>query len=138
MNDLYLDCLPGIFHHKYTCHFVFVECVVFCFVQSLLMFCLFLCFLFVSLYVHSGGYPNNAGIYPNMPEGLSTKDCTLVPGMSDVLCFAFRTDNTGPPENIDVNSYFSLAEINKKYFYNYPLGRKRSTITNIFDRNVLH
>ena len=51
---------------------------------------------------HKGGYPNNPGPDPKHPGGISRRDCTIVEGVEDVLCFAFRTDNSGPPESIQV------------------------------------
>ena len=37
-----------------------------------------------------------------MPGGLSRKDCAIVPGLDTALCFAFRSDNLGPPANFEV------------------------------------
>lgn len=54
----------------------------------------------------SGGYPLNPGPYPAQPGGLSKDKCISAEGLSEVLCFAFRTDNTGPPETVQVK--FSL------------------------------
>ena len=56
----------------------------------------------VMMTYHKGGYPDNPGPDPKHPGGISRKDCTIVSGLRDVLCFAFRTDNSGPPENIQV------------------------------------
>ena len=50
----------------------------------------------------TGGYPNNAGPYPGNPGGLSLDDCLVIANFTDALCFAFRTDNSGPPESIEV------------------------------------
>lgn len=50
---------------------------------------------------HPGGYPNNPGPTPSQPGGLSRKDCAVVEGFKEALCFAFRTDNSGPPENME-------------------------------------
>lgn len=49
-----------------------------------------------------GGYPLNPGPDPAHPGGLSRKDCVVVENVTEALCFAFRTDNSGPPENIEV------------------------------------
>ena len=54
---------------------------------------------------HKGGYPNNPGPNPKNPGGISLDDCTMVDGLDEALCFAFRTDNTGPPENIQARKY---------------------------------
>lgn len=58
--------------------------------------------LSVSLCGIPGGYPNNPGSRPSEPGGLSVDDCVVVPQMKDALCFAFRTDNSGPPESVQV------------------------------------
>ena len=50
----------------------------------------------------SGGYPNNAGPNPSKPGGLSRDDCLVIGNFTDALCFAFRTDNSGPPESVQV------------------------------------
>ncbi len=52
-----------------------------------------------------GGYPENAGPSPAHPGGLSRKDCAIVYNFTDALCFAFRTDNSGPPVNVQVFEY---------------------------------
>ena len=51
----------------------------------------------------AGGYPGNPGPNPDNPGGLSREDCTIVKGFSEALCFAFRTDNSGPPESLQVD-----------------------------------
>ena len=56
----------------------------------------------------TGGYPNNPGSSPKQPGGISRKDCTIVEGMKEALCFAFRTDNSGPPVNIQVRTVFII------------------------------
>ena len=50
---------------------------------------------------HAGGYPLNPG--PNLVQagGISIQDCTVAPGTGHALCFAFRTDNTGPPTSLE-------------------------------------
>lgn len=50
-------------------------------------------------FYHPDGYPNQYGSAPWMPGGLSRKDCAIVPGLDTALCFAFRSDNAGPPSN---------------------------------------
>ncbi|GFO45695.1 coiled-coil domain-containing protein 90b, mitochondrial [Plakobranchus ocellatus] len=47
-----------------------------------------------------GGYPINPGPDPAHPKGLARDKCVITPGLDEALCFAFRTDNTGPPESI--------------------------------------
>ncbi|KAJ8302871.1 hypothetical protein KUTeg_019267 [Tegillarca granosa] len=49
---------------------------------------------------HPGGYPDDPGTVPLKPGGLSKNDCTTFPGITHALCFAFRTDNSGPPKSI--------------------------------------
>ncbi|ESO12098.1 hypothetical protein HELRODRAFT_158522 [Helobdella robusta] len=51
---------------------------------------------------HPGGYPNNPGPTPIDPRGLSRNDCIVLEGFKHALCFVFRTDNSGPPENVQV------------------------------------
>ena len=53
-----------------------------------------------------GGYPNGYGTAPWLPGGESRKDCAIVPGLDSALCFAFRSDNTGPPTTFSVISFF--------------------------------
>jgi len=48
-------------------------------------------------YCVAGGYPDDPGNDPAHPGGISRKDCVVVDGLSEALCFAFRTDNSGPP-----------------------------------------
>lgn len=41
---------------------------------------------------------------------MSAADCVTFPGFTHALCWAFRTDNSGPPESVDeVMSYFEIA-----------------------------
>ncbi|XP_055957826.1 uncharacterized protein LOC130013170 [Patella vulgata] len=49
---------------------------------------------------HPGGYPQAPGTGPGKPGGMSKQDCVMFPGFPEVMCFAFRTDNSGPPVNI--------------------------------------
>jgi len=57
----------------------------------------------------SGGYPDNPGPSPNQPEGLSKEDCVTFPGFDTALCFAFRSDNQGPPADVQVGIEDSLV-----------------------------
>ena len=57
----------------------------------------------------SGGYPNDPGSIPADPKGLSRSDCSFVPGFNEALCFVFRSDNTGPPESVQVYSTVLLS-----------------------------
>lgn len=50
---------------------------------------------------HPGGYPNNPGNTPTAPGGMARSDCVVPRGFGRALCFAFRTDNHGPPESVD-------------------------------------
>ena len=51
----------------------------------------------------AGGYPENPGPDPAHPGGLSVDNCVTIEGFSKALCFAFRTDNSGPPLHISVS-----------------------------------
>ena len=62
----------------------------------------YVCVSFTSDFCETGGYPDNPGDSPANPGGISKRDCVIIPGFSHVLCFAFRTDNSGPPVNIQV------------------------------------
>ncbi|XP_071155642.1 uncharacterized protein [Mytilus edulis] len=76
---------------------------------------------------HAGGYPLNPGPDPAHPGGLSRKDCVVVENVTEALCFAFRTDNSGPPENIEeILNYYEIlrlqfpgAEIDASTFEDY-------------------
>ncbi|XP_077986944.1 uncharacterized protein LOC144441258 [Glandiceps talaboti] len=60
---------------------------------------------------HPGGYPDSPGIGPRFPGGLSRKDCVIVDGLDHVLCFAFRSDNRGPPEDaVEVSRYYTILD----------------------------
>ena len=50
----------------------------------------------------SGGYPDDPGSIPADPRGLSRNDCAFVSGFNEALCFVFRTDNSGPPQSVQV------------------------------------
>lgn len=59
---------------------------------------------------HPGGYPDNPGPNPAKPYGLSRRDCATFPGFDHALCFAFRTDNSGPPMDYEeVLGYYEIA-----------------------------
>ena len=47
------------------------------------------------------GYPNNPGPDPLNPGGLGADSCVVFSGLKHTLCWAFRTDNSGPPESVD-------------------------------------
>jgi hypothetical protein len=65
------------------------------------------------LYMQTGqgqGYPNNPGPDPTKPEGMAASSCVRFQGLSHVLCWAFRTDNSGPPESVaEVQNQFDIA-----------------------------
>ena len=82
--------------------------------------------------LHKGGYPGNAGPNANSPGGLSRHDCMMTPGFDEALCFAFRTDNTGPPVSVDeVRGYFSLLRSE------FPGARVEASTFDAFTRNLL-
>lgn len=58
----------------------------------------------------AGGYPDDPGSDPAHPGGLSKRDCVVVDGLSEALCFAFRTDNSGPPESVEVHANVYLLD----------------------------
>ncbi|XP_046551245.1 uncharacterized protein LOC124260970 isoform X2 [Haliotis rubra] len=58
---------------------------------------------------NKGGYPLNPGPNPANPQGMSKENCVIVDGFTDVLCFAFRSDNSGPPQS--VNEILSNYEV---------------------------
>ncbi|XP_025113231.1 uncharacterized protein LOC112575523 isoform X2 [Pomacea canaliculata] len=62
---------------------------------------------------HPGGYPNNPGRFPTAAGGSSVKDCLFAEddnAFPETLCFAFRTDNSGPPDTLaEVLSNFELV-----------------------------
>ncbi|WAR11643.1 hypothetical protein MAR_025823 [Mya arenaria] len=69
----------------------------------------------ITLY-HPGGYPAGYGPSPFRPGGLSRKDCAVVKGLSHALCFAFRSDNQGPPQ--DYKEVLTVYEIARAQFPN--------------------
>ncbi|XP_055897527.1 uncharacterized protein LOC106076569 [Biomphalaria glabrata] len=57
-----------------------------------------------------GGYPLNPGPDPAHPRGLAKEKCIIAAGLSEALCFAFRTDNTGPPVDIqEILGYYEIV-----------------------------
>ena len=67
----------------------------------------------------TGGYPNTAGTIPSQPRGLSVSDCVVVPAFPEALCFAFRSDNQGPPQ--DVQEILGQYEVLRAEFPNAEL-----------------
>lgn len=60
---------------------------------------------------HAGGYPDVPGVSPDLPGGLSRGDCVVIPGFAEALCWAFRTDNSGPPMSVsEVQGYWDILE----------------------------
>jgi len=53
--------------------------------------------------VSRGGYPDTPGSSPAQPGGLSRHDCVVLDDFPHALCFAFRSDNLGPPVDITVH-----------------------------------
>lgn len=71
---------------------------------------LFLLFLLIFSRLQGQGYPLNAGPNPVDPGGLAAPCCVSHPDSAAVLCFAFRTDNSGPPESVaEVLNQFDIA-----------------------------
>eukprot|EP01060_Flectonema_neradi_P029461 TRINITY_DN4083_c0_g1_i1.p1 TRINITY_DN4083_c0_g1~~TRINITY_DN4083_c0_g1_i1.p1 ORF type:complete len:882 (+),score=208.03 TRINITY_DN4083_c0_g1_i1:95-2647(+) len=61
---------------------------------------------------HAGGYPNDPGPSPQQCGGLCRDDCMIAEGFDEALCFAFRTDNSGPPPSVqDVVNVFSILKV---------------------------
>ena len=55
------------------------------------------------------GYPNNPGT-PTDPGGMGVSSCVTWPSITHVLCWAFRTDNSGPPlDTTEVFHQFDIA-----------------------------
>lgn len=76
----------------------------------------------ITLY-HPRGYPNNYGSTPMSPGGLASRECAIVQGLDHALCFAFRTDNTGPPE--DYKEVLTVYEIARSQFPNARINASR-------------
>lgn len=57
------------------------------------------------------GYPDNAGSSPTQPGGLGVRSCVSHPASPAVLCWAFRTDNSGPPTSVaEVLDQYEIAK----------------------------
>lgn len=65
------------------------------------------------LYMQTGqgqGYPNNPGPDPANCGGMCASSCVTFSGLTHALCWAFRTDNSGPPMDADeVYRQFDIA-----------------------------
>ena len=58
---------------------------------------------------HPGGYPLNPGSSITAAGGLSLKDVVISNASSEVLAFAFRTDNSGPPTSVqEILTYYEI------------------------------
>jgi hypothetical protein len=56
------------------------------------------------------GYPDNVGPSPEEPAGLAPRSCAQHPSSPVVLCWAFRTDNSGPPMSVaEVENDLTIA-----------------------------
>lgn len=56
------------------------------------------------------GYPLNPGSSPTDPGGMGAPYCVEHPASPAVLCWAFRTDNSGPPESVaEVLADYAIA-----------------------------
>ena len=66
------------------------------------------------LYMQTGqgqGYPNNPGSDPVNCGGMCRSSCVTFPNLTHALCWAFRTDNSGPPMDADeVDHQFAIAQ----------------------------
>ncbi|KAJ9443926.1 hypothetical protein DIPPA_29372 [Diplonema papillatum] len=61
---------------------------------------------------HAGGYPADPGPSADNCQGLCRNDCMMAPGFDEALCFAFRTDNSGPPSSAqEVVNIFSILSV---------------------------
>jgi hypothetical protein len=56
------------------------------------------------------GYPDNVGNSPTSAGGLDASYCVSHPASPAVLCWAFRTDNSGPPESVEeILGHYDIA-----------------------------
>ncbi len=56
------------------------------------------------------GYPNVPGTDPVNCGGMCASTCVVFPPLTHALCWAFRTDNSGPPEDaLEVFKQFDIA-----------------------------
>ena len=66
------------------------------------------------LYMQTGqgqGYPNNPGPDPVNCGGMCKSSCVTFDNLTHALCWAFRTDNSGPPMNAaEVDDQFAIAQ----------------------------
>ena len=61
---------------------------------------------------HAGGYPADPGPSTKDCQGLCRDECMMAPGFDEALCFAFRTDNAGPPPSVEnVLSVFDILQV---------------------------
>ncbi|XP_046330094.2 uncharacterized protein LOC124113675 isoform X1 [Haliotis rufescens] len=59
---------------------------------------------------HPRGYPDPPGKYPARALGLSAKDCVTFEGLDEAMCYAFKSDNQGPPASMaEVLIFYELA-----------------------------
>ena len=67
-----------------------------------------------AFYMQTGpgqGYPNNPGPDPVNCGGMCKASCVTFDGLSHALCWAFRTDNSGPPMSVqEVDDQFAIAQ----------------------------
>ena len=69
------------------------------------------------IYMQTGqgqGYPNNPGPNPADCGGMCRSSCVTHPSTSHALCWAFRTDNSGPP--MDATEVFQQFDIARWQF----------------------
>ena len=58
---------------------------------------------------HPGGYPDNPGSSLSDPGGVSIGDATISVKDGEALVFAFRTDNSGPPQSLsEIQTIFDV------------------------------
>ena len=58
-----------------------------------------------------GGYPNNPGKILEEPGGISLTDSTISVRDGEALVFAFRSDNSGPPESLsEIQNIFNIIQ----------------------------
>jgi hypothetical protein len=82
------------------------------------------------LYMQTGqnqGYPNNPGPDPANCGGMCRASCVTHPATSKALCWAFRTDNSGPP--MDADEVFAQFDIAR---WQFPGARVYATTYDAF------
>uniref|UniRef100_A0A1I8H8Q3 CBM6 domain-containing protein n=2 Tax=Macrostomum lignano TaxID=282301 RepID=A0A1I8H8Q3_9PLAT len=67
-----------------------------------------------------GGYPGNPGPDPNHPGGLDFSNCLQAPGTTEIQCWAFRSDNSGPP--VDYKEVLSNYEVLRGQYPNAAIS----------------